>query len=136
MRGGAEAFRRQSLIDFQGLGVRGLGVRYIFAIAKVWGEGVGRAIRHFPGGAVGGLGGCIAGKLTMKIELPIFDFQGRNWDGSGISCSPGQAGESHLDCVKAGPTPHPRVAPLTMADHLDPHLVSHLSRILETRDKQ
>ena len=111
MRGGAEAFRRQSLIDFRGLGVRGLGVKYGFAIAKIWGECVGGAICHFPGGAVGGLGGCVAGKLTMKIELPIFDFQGRNWDGSGISCSPGQAGESHLDCVKAGPTPRPRVAP-------------------------
>ena len=49
---------------------------HVFAIARIWEDGVGRAIRHFPRGAVGGLGGCVAGKLTMKIELPIFDFQG------------------------------------------------------------
>jgi len=76
VRWGPEAFRRRRLLDFQGLGVRGLGVKYVFAIAKVWGDGAGRAICHFPGGAVGGLGGCVAGKLTMKIELPIFDFRG------------------------------------------------------------
>ena len=33
---GAEAFRRQPLLD-----LRGLGVKYVFAIAKVWGKAPG-----------------------------------------------------------------------------------------------